>query len=102
MQSMVNAAQQKLPAYGTFDSALAVIPNALALYAEDVRDALEYIAVRQLTGHNVYVAPRALPAAYAGYGMDLCTTPEDFEACVEEEKGLKGGGPSLWMLAMKI
>ena len=64
----------------------------MALYAEDIQDALEYIGLRQLLGHNIYRAPRALPAAYAGYGMGLCAKPEDFEACVEEEKGFERRG----------
>ena len=69
-------------------AAVAVVPNAMALYAEDVQDALEHIGWKALSGHNVYGVPRALPAAYAGYGFGLCDTPEDFEACVKEEKSM--------------
>ena len=83
---MVNVAQAHLPSsQPALTSALAVMPNAMALYAEDVQDVLEYIGLRQLTGHNVYRVPRALPAAYAGYRLGLCATPEDFEKGVEEK-----------------
>ena len=73
-------------------AAVAVIPNAMALYAEDVQDAFEYIGWIALSGHNVYGVPRALPAAYAGYGFGLCQSLEDFGACVEEEGSMKRRG----------
>lgn len=73
-------------------AAVAVVPNAMALYAEDVQDAFEHIGWIALSGHNVYGVPRALPAAYAGYGFGLCQRPEDFEACVEEEGKMKSRG----------
>jgi hypothetical protein len=39
-------------------------------------------------GRNVYAVPRALPAAYAGYGLGLCAHPGDFDLCVEEEEDM--------------
>lgn len=93
LQELADAAQAHLPSSRpTLTSALAVIPNAMALYSEDVQDALEYIGLHALTGHNVYAVPRALPAAYAGYGMGLCEHPENFEECLEEEKGMERRG----------
>ena len=74
------------------NAALATMPNAMALYAEDVQDAFESIGWRALNGHNVYAVPRALPAAYVGYGFGLCDRPEDFEACVEQENGMPRRG----------
>ncbi|KAL9043537.1 MAG: hypothetical protein Q9214_003281 [Letrouitia sp. 1 TL-2023] len=80
-------------AYGVeTKAAVAVMPNAMALFAEDVQDAFEYIGWQALSGHNVYGVPRALPAAYAGYGFGLCQKPEDFKACVEEEGRMKRRG----------
>ena len=84
---MVEAAQAHLPwSIPALTSALTIIPNAMALYAEDVQDALEHIGFRELTGHIVYHVPWALLAVYAGYGLGLCADLENFEECVKEEK----------------
>ena len=45
------------------------VHTALALYTVDVQDALEYLGVIELSGHNMIDISRALPAAYAGYGL---------------------------------
>lgn len=63
-----------------------MIPNAIALYDEDICDAMDYVGIRCLTGHNVNHQSHGLQAAYAGYGLGLCEKYADYEACVEEEQ----------------
>ena len=93
LREMVETAQANLPSSSpAITSALAIIPNAMALYAEDVQDALEHIGLRELSGHNVYHVPRALPAAFAGYGLGLCADPKNFEECVKEEQTFQHRG----------
>lgn len=73
-------------------SAVISLPNALAFYNEDAKNALEYLGIQLLRGHNVYEAIKALPAAYAGYRLGLCTDPVDFESCVREEQQMPRRG----------
>jgi hypothetical protein len=73
-------------------SALVALPDIIALYPEDVRDALEYLGLQELTEHNVYAVLRALPAVYAGYGMGLCANEGNPELCLDEEQEMPRRG----------
>jgi hypothetical protein len=93
MHELIAAAEEGLPpSQLPLSSALVALPNAIALYPEDAQDALEYLGLQALKGHNVYAVLRALPAAYAGYGMGLCAHPGDFELCLEEEQDMPRRG----------
>ena len=82
IRKLITAVEEFLPpSHLPLSSALVALPNAIALYPEDVQDALEYLGLQALRGHNVYTVLRALPAAYAGYELGLCTHPGDFELC---------------------
>jgi hypothetical protein len=80
------------PSQLPLSSAVVVLPNVIALYPEDVRNALEYLGLQALRGHNVHTGLRALPAAFAGYGIGLCAHPSDFELCLEEEREMPRRG----------
>jgi hypothetical protein len=89
INQLVVAAQKFLPSSQLpLTSAIVVVPNAIALYPEDINDALEFIGLQSLTGHNVYTTLRALPAAYAGHRLGLCAHPNDFERCLSEEQNI--------------
>lgn len=91
LQPLIAAASDHLPP-GSLTSALVVVPNAIALYPEDVTDALEFLGLQAINGHNVHTALRALPAAYAGSGYGLCAHPADFELCLDEEQQMPTRG----------
>jgi hypothetical protein len=93
IDQLIAAAEHFLPpSQLPLSSALVVLPLTIALYPEDAKDALEYLGLQPLRGHNVYTVLRALPAAYAGYGLGLCAHPSDFELCLEEEQKMSKRG----------
>jgi hypothetical protein len=93
LKELIVAAENSLPpSQLPLTSALVALPNAMALYPEDAQDALEYLGLQALRGHAVYTVLRALPAAYAGYGIGLCAYPEDFDACLDEEQDMPNRG----------
>ncbi|KAL9038907.1 MAG: hypothetical protein Q9214_005094, partial [Letrouitia sp. 1 TL-2023] len=74
-----------------FDAALVTSPNLIALYQEDLIDAIEYFGIMPPTAlysasnRNAYNQPRNALAGFAGNGMGLCKNVTDEEACKEEE-----------------
>ena len=72
----------------SFDSAIVTIPNLLALYPEDLKDAFEYVELRYLNfplrHDNLYETS----AAYAGYGNGLCSDYHDHVACQREQENM--------------
>jgi hypothetical protein len=80
------------PSQLPLSSVLVALPNTIALYPEDAQDALEYLGLQALTGYNVHTVLRALPAAYAGYGLGRCAHPGDFQLCLDEEQEMPREG----------
>jgi hypothetical protein len=64
-----------------------VVPHLLALYQEDIRDAVEWIGLTFLEMKH-YFHPLFLetPAAFAGYGFGLCEHFETMDDCAEDLK----------------
>jgi hypothetical protein len=58
-------------------------PALIALYHDDISDAVAYLGLR---AHTIFVsyAPREAVSAYAGYGLGLCLTYWDWKKCWEE------------------
>lgn len=57
----------------------------VALYEEDVNDAIEYAGLKPLTGSSFDQQPHELAVAIAGSGFGLCEHYHDAEKCREEE-----------------
>lgn len=57
----------------------------VALYEEDINDAIEYAGLKPLTGSSFYQQPHELAVAYAGSGLGLCEHYNNAERCKEEE-----------------
>lgn len=65
---------------------LAVTPSLIALCEEDLLDAFEYaglqlVRLKNYPGHYVHETS----AAYAGYGLGLCSDPQNPATCKKEE-----------------
>ncbi|KAF2743654.1 hypothetical protein M011DRAFT_461495 [Sporormia fimetaria CBS 119925] len=71
-------------------SAAVSVPHLVALYQDDVQDVLDYCKISYIEPDRYY---RPLTwdtaATYAGYGLGLCTSWEDSEKCMEEEKEMQ-------------
>jgi hypothetical protein len=68
-------------------SAVVTSPNLVALYAEDITDAMEYTGLKPpyLKGSSDLEQPRENSAAQAGYGVGLCSHYKDYDQCESEE-----------------
>lgn len=60
----------------------------IALYGEDISDALKYADLEPLTDRSLQLQPHQLSAASGGAGLGLCEHYEDFETCKQEEQDL--------------
>jgi len=68
-------------------SAVLTVPQLLALYDEDVRDAFEFINLRYIRLHTPTIFFRETAASYAGGGFwDSARIPRMERACREEER----------------
>jgi hypothetical protein len=66
--------------------ALAVCPNLVALYREDIEDAFEYLSLRSLDNpNNLFRLFREPAGAEASYGLGLCHDPSNIDRCNKEE-----------------
>lgn len=63
-------------------------PYSIALYDEDISDALNYAGLEPLTDRSLQIQPHQLSAASGGVGLGLCEHSEDFERCKQEERDL--------------
>ena len=66
-------------------SAAATTPHLLALYEEDMHDALEYHDLQYLLLPIRYGQLWETMAAYAGYGLGLCSNYTNLPACRDEQ-----------------
>lgn len=69
-------------------SVVVSFPYSIALYEEDISDALKYAGLNPLTGRSFKLQPHQLSAASGGAGLGLCEHYEDFEKCKQEEEDL--------------
>ena len=69
-------------------SAIVTFPNLVALYDEDIVDAMDYAGLTPLHTKfgGVGSQPHEASTAYAGYGLGLCSNYTDWNQCDEEEK----------------
>ncbi len=58
----------------------------VALYEEDINDAIEYAGLRLLTEHSFRLQPYELSAALGGTGLGLCENYHDIQKCKEEQE----------------
>lgn len=58
-------------------------PALQGLSERDILDAAAYLGINVLTGYHVD-QPRTMIASYAGHGLGLCETYEDYETCTDE------------------
>ena len=69
-------------------SAVVTSPNLVALYYEDINDAMEYVGLKRLhlkaSGPDSQ-QPHEAFAADAGYGIGLCSHYKDYDKCDDEE-----------------
>ena len=66
-------------------SALVATPNLVALYHEDVEDALDYVKLKSLDQPNpLFRLFRETAAVQGHYGFGLCDTPLDPDTCWDE------------------
>ena len=70
------------------ESAGAATLNLVALYPEDLQDAFEYVGLRYLTFPVRYDVSYETSAAYAGYGLGLCSDYTERNACYQEQVGM--------------
>lgn len=70
------------------ESAVVTFPNLVALYDEDILDAMEYAGLTPLPTKNGRAGspPHEASTAYAGYGLGLCSNYTDWFQCEEEEQ----------------
>lgn len=61
---------------------------SIALYEEDISDALKYAGLEPLTDRSLQNQPHQLSAASGGAGLGLCEHYEDLRKCKQEEKDL--------------
>jgi hypothetical protein len=64
-------------------SVVIAYPALPGLYAEDISDTAAYLSLPVLKGNHFY-PPRTLVAAYAGYGIGLCSSYLDKRKCRDE------------------
>ena len=64
-------------------SAVVSYPSVMAMYQEDIEDAVEYVGLPLLERMNTF-QPRDIIAAYAGLGIGLCQNYHDMEKCRAE------------------
>lgn len=69
-------------------SVVVSFPYSIALYEEDISDALKYVGLESLTDRSLQFQPHQLSAASGGAGLGLCEHYEDFEKCKQEEEDL--------------
>lgn len=69
------------------ESAVVAFPNLVALYDEDIPDAIEYAGLTPLhTKHGgVRSQPHEASTAYTGYSLGLCSNYRDWFECEKEE-----------------
>src|SRR5579871_4050211 len=69
-------------------SAIVTSSNIVALYAEDITNAMEYTDLKPsyLRGSSDLSQPREASAAQAGYGIGLCAHYKDYDQCESEER----------------
>lgn len=72
----------------SIDHVVVSFSHNVALYEEDINDAIEYAGLKPLTGSSFYQQPCELAVAFAGSGLGLCEHYNDAEKCREEEKWL--------------
>jgi hypothetical protein len=65
------------------ETAVISYPGIVALYEDDIIDAMEFRGLRVIPGQH-YHLPREIVAAYAGHGMGLCQSYTDKEKCTDE------------------
>ena len=69
-------------------TAAVTTPHLLALYLEDIHDALEYLDLQNLDMPVRYGRLRETSTAYAGYGFGLCSNYTDLATCKEEQQAM--------------
>lgn len=69
----------------SIDSVVVSFSRNVALYEEDINDAIEFAGLKLLTGTSFHQQPHQLAVAYAGSGLGLCEHYNDAEKCQEEE-----------------
>ena len=60
----------------------------VALYEEDIKDALEHVGLKPWTSSSFRQQPYELSAALAGNDLGLCEHPTDIDKCTTEENDL--------------
>ena len=71
--------------HDTISTALVATPNIVALYREDVEDALEYVSIKSLDEpNNLFRLFREPAAAMAHNIIGLCQSPFDPPSCLAE------------------
>lgn len=61
---------------------------SIALYDEDISDALKYAGLKPLTDRFLQLQPHQISTASGGAGLGLCEHYKDLEKCKHEEKDL--------------
>lgn len=69
-------------------SAVVSFSYSIAIYEEDISDALKYAGLEPLTDRSLQLQPHQLSAASSGAGLGLCEHYENFENCKQEEEDL--------------
>lgn len=69
----------------SIDSVVVSFSRNIALYEEDINDALEYAGLKPLIGSSFDRQPHELAVALAGSGLGLCENYSNAEKCKEEE-----------------
>ena len=64
------------------------VPDLIALYSEDLQDAFEYVRLRYLSFPVRYDILYETSAAYAGYGLGLCSDYIDRVGCKKEQQDM--------------
>ena len=84
---MITALKSKAEEHTGYEilAAVVTVPHLLALYAEDILDALEYCGLQHLRIPVRVDLVVETSAAYAGYGFGLCADYTNFTACHAEE-----------------
>ena len=69
----------------SMDSVVVSFSHNVALYEEDIVDAIQYARLKSLTNKSFRFQPHQLSAAFAGSGIGLCTKFLDDQTCDKEE-----------------
>lgn len=72
----------------SINSVVVSFSRNVALYKEDINDAIKHAGLKPLTSGSFYQQPHQLAVAFAGSGLGLCEHYNNAKKCEEEEKQL--------------